>query len=101
MLKFGISAFQTCARHSFVDQIDVGVGIPVWNPIFGAALICGSVKTEHDIRDFAYFTASNNFEARVFSPPSHIYLSGADVELCDTATRIDSALLGDVMESKR
>ena len=36
-----------------------------------------------------------------FPLPSHIYVSETDVEFRDTTTRIDSALLGDVMASKR
>ena len=61
LLKFGIIAYQACVRHSFVGNIAAETGIPVWTPSCGATLVCGSGKTAHGLRDFAYFSSPGNF----------------------------------------
>ena len=61
MGEFGIMAYQSSARHSYVEQIDVGEGIPIWEPPIGADIVCGSGKTGRDRHDFAYFAPNDQF----------------------------------------
>ena len=63
-------------------------------------MVWGSGGTERDLRDFIYFVSSDRFKQWVFILPPHIGISEQDASRWATISRVDSAMLGDVLGSR-
>ena len=61
MEKFGIASYQAWARRSFVERIANAEWVAVLETPIGPPAVCGSGKTDRDLRDFIYSPPSKQF----------------------------------------
>ena len=100
MRKFDITPMQACARRRIIENMAVELEIRKWGIALGLDFFCWSGKTERDIRDFIHFASSNSFTYWVVIFPSHIDISDSNSQHWTTISKVDSAQLGDLLESR-